>query len=180
MKPSDITPPSALLLHTCCAPCATHCIETVKKTTAVTLFFSNSNIAPYHEYCVRRDAALMLAEVNEIECVIDEYDHAAWLEWIKGFEAEPEKGMRCEKCFAFSLERTALYATSHDFDAFTTTLTVSPHKMSNVLFKIGGMYPGFLPYDFKKENGFARSIALSKEYDLYRQTYCGCEFSLQH
>lgn len=179
MRPKDITPPHALLLHTCCGPCATHCIDVVKDTTEVTLFFSNSNISPYDEYCKRRDEAKKLADIHQLDCIIDEYDHAAWLEWIKGFEDEPEKGARCEKCFAFSLERTACYAAAHEFDAFTTTLTVSPHKMSTTLFRIGEKYDAFLPYDFKKDNGFARSVELSKEYVLYRQNYCGCEYSIR-
>jgi predicted adenine nucleotide alpha hydrolase (AANH) superfamily ATPase len=107
------------------------------------------------------------------------YDHDAWLAHIAGFEDEPEKGERCVKCFEFNLGRTAIYARHHGFDFFTTTLSISPHKHSRTIFDIGTRLGNFLSVDFKKKDGFRHSIELSKQYELYRQNYCGCEFSLR-
>ncbi len=102
-----------------------------------------------------------------------------WLSAVKGFENEPEKGKRCSVCFNYSLSRTALMARKLNMENFTTTLTISPHKISKVIFENGMRYSGFLPYDFKKKDGFKRSLELSKKMGLYRQNYCGCEFSIQ-
>ena len=165
-----------LLLHTCCAPCSTHVIESLKKEHKITLFFSNSNIFPKEEYDKRLENAKKIAKIFDIELIEDEYDHKAWLELVKGLEKEPEGGKRCEKCFEFNLARAARYVENGDFDMFTTTLTISPHKDSDIILNIGKKFKNFLDLDFN--DGFDHSIELSKKYELYRQNYCGCEFSI--
>ncbi|MBN1556881.1 MAG: epoxyqueuosine reductase QueH [Lentisphaerae bacterium] len=166
-----------LLLHTCCGPCATACIERLRDGYALTLFFSNSNIAPRAEYDRRLAAARKLADLQGLPLVEDAYDHAAWRAAVQGLEDEPERGRRCEACFAFNLGRAARYAREHAFDGFTTTLTVSPHKAAPVIFSIGSRLGPFLATDFKKQDGFKRSLELTRRLGLYRQDYCGCEFS---
>jgi predicted adenine nucleotide alpha hydrolase (AANH) superfamily ATPase len=166
-----------LLLHTCCGPCAAHAVRALGETYAVTLFFSNGNIAPREEYARRLEAARELAARCEVALVEDVYDHDAWRRDVAGLEHEPERGARCLKCFAFSLGRTARYRAEHGFDLFTTTLTISPHKRSVDLFRIGRGLGPFLEVDLKKRDGFRRSVDLSREWGLYRQAYCGCEFS---
>ena len=145
----------------------------------VTLFFSNSNIYPEAEYQKRLAETRRLAEIWQIVLEEDQYDHEQWLAHIRGLENEPEKGKRCEKCFEYSLMRTDKIAERLGIPYFTTTLTLSPHKVSRIIFAIGKRFPRYLPFDFKKEDGFLRSLQLSKEYNLYRQRYCGCEFSFR-
>ena len=169
--------PKKLLLHVCCGPCATHCIKVLEAEYQTALFFSNSNIAPKQEYQRRLAAAQILARECRLPLVQDTYDHDAWLEHIRGLEREPEGGARCEKCFEFSLQRTARYAKQHGFDVFTTSLTISPHKDSQLIFRVGGKLGSLLCTDFKKRDGFRHSVELSKAYKLYRQNTCGCEFS---
>lgn len=145
----------------------------------VVLFFSNSNIHPAEEYQKRLAEMRRLAEVMHLELVEDAYDHAAWLAHVRGLENEPERGKRCRKCFEYNLERTARTMERLGLQGFTTTLTVSRHKSSRDIFTIGHGFVGFLEVDFKKRDGYARSIELSRQLDLYRQGYCGCEFSMQ-
>lgn len=166
-----------LLLHVCCGPCATHSILTLREEYDLTLFFSNSNIAPFEEYERRRDTALKLSALCDVPLVCDAYEHEAWLAGVVGLENEPEGGRRCERCFAFNLSRAAGYARTHGFDLFTTTLTISPHKKSETIFRIGAAAGPFLKANLKKRGGFERSVELSARHNLYRQTYCGCEFS---
>lgn len=169
-----------LLLHCCCAVCASGCIERLLNAgEKVTLFFANSNIAPEPEYRKRLEAMERLAEITGLELLEDCYDHPAWLEAVSGLEKEPERGARCPVCFRFSLERTARKAAELGIRRFTTTLTVSPLKNSRTIFEVGSAFPGFEPMDFKKKDGYLRSNILSREYGLYRQKYCGCEFSIQ-
>ena len=176
----------------------------------VALIFSNSNIDAEAEFEKRLDNARTLAAAEGVELAADAYDHADWLEQVaKGFEDEPEKGARCARCFRYNLARTAAYAAAHGYDAFTTSLTVSPHKVSRTVFEAGAdaawwagrghpayvagrgrpayvarapsplqsSAPEFLPVDFKKKDGFLRSLRRAAELGLYRQSYCGCEFS---
>jgi predicted adenine nucleotide alpha hydrolase (AANH) superfamily ATPase len=167
-----------ILLHICCAPCATASAERLlQENRKVVLFFSNSNIWPEEEYNKRLESAEFLAEKMNLSLETDRYDHNKWLTHVKGMENEPEKGARCSFCFDFSLEKAALKAESLGIRKFTTSLSVSPHKASPIIFRAGSHYSGFAPYDFKKKDGFKRSIELSEEYGLYRQNYCGCEFS---
>jgi radical SAM protein (TIGR01212 family) len=169
-----------LLLHVCCAPCATHAVVSLSATYAVTGFFANSNIATFEEYARRLAGARQLATRCGIPLVEDAYEHAAWLDAVRGLEAEPERGRRCEVCFRFNLARAAAYAAAHGFDRFTTTLTISPHKDAAVIFRVGRALGPFLEVDLKKQGGFQKSLALTRDYGLYRQNTCGCEFSAVH
>lgn len=170
---------SHILLHSCCAPCAAPSSERLMKNgDTVILFFSNSNIFPHEEYVKRLEYVKKLANHFNIEVIEDTWDHDAWLEAVKGLEDEPEKGSRCSACFAFNLKRTKVKADELGLHRFTTTLTLSPHKVSSTVFNSGKNLDGFVEENFKKMDGFRRSIELSKELDLYRQDYCGCEFSL--
>ena len=167
-----------ILIHCCCAPCAAPAVERVMLDNyEVALYFSNSNIYPREEYDKRLRYLRQLADIYEVIVEEDCYDHQAWLDAVKGLEDEPEKGRRCQKCFEFNLHRTAKLAEEHGYPYFTTTLTLSPHKISRTIFAIGEQLPGYLPYDFKKKNGFLRSLALTDQWHIYRQNYCGCEFS---
>ncbi len=171
-----------VLLHVCCGPCASACVPRLKEVGEdVTLFYSNSNIDTKEEFEKRRAAAQKLADADGAQLVADAYDHAAWLKEVAaGYEDAPEKGARCARCFRFNLARTAAYAAAHGFDAFTTSLTVSPHKVSSVIFAQGEAVQGparFLKEDFKKKDGFKLSVRRAAELGLYRQAYCGCEFS---
>lgn len=173
-----------ILLHVCCAPCSTEVIEKLKSNNEIILFFSNSNIYPKEEFYKRLENAKIISRVYSLDLIEDKYDHKAWLKFIKGLEEEPEKGKRCEKCFEFNLTRTAEKAKKLGIENFTTTLTISPHKDSKKIFKVGEKIAkecnlNFLEIDFKKKDGFKHSIELSKKYNLYRQGYCGCEFSLR-
>ena len=169
-----------VLLHTCCGPCASACVPRLRDDGhAVTLFFSNSNIDTAAEFDRRRAAAETLAAAEAVPLVADAYDHAAWRrEVAAGLEDAPERGARCAKCFRFSLARAAAYAAAHGFDAVTTSLTVSPHKVSSAVFAQGdAVAANFLHCDFKKKEGFKLSVRRAAELGLYRQSYCGCEFS---
>ncbi len=168
-----------ILLHICCAPCGSASVERLLlENREVTLFFSNSNIFPEEEFQKRLYYAEKLASHYGIRLVRDNYEHERWLSAVKGLENEPEKGMRCSACFRFSLENTARKAYELGIGEFTTTLTISPHKDSKQVFDAGKGMEGFSEHDFKKRDGFRRSLELSKELGLYRQEYCGCEFSL--
>jgi len=171
-----------ILLHVCCAPCATHCVTVLKDLGHdITLFFSNANIDPHEEYVKRLKAVEGLAKSTDLPLLVDDIPHSAWLnQAAKGFEREKERGPRCTRCFRFSLERTYAVMVENGFDSFTTTLSVSPHKHTPTLFEVGrAIDPDrFFAINFKKNNGFQHSLQLAAELGLYRQDYCGCEFSL--
>ena len=169
-----------ILLHCCCAVCASSCIERlVNAGEKVVLFFSNCNIAPEEEYLRRLDAMRKLAAICQLELIEDEYDHPAWQAAVAGLEKEPERGARCPVCFGFSLERAARKASELGISRFATSLTVSPLKNSRTIFEAGAKFPSFSAIDFKKKDGYLRSGILAAEYGLYRQNYCGCEFSIR-
>jgi len=169
-----------ILLHTCCGPCGTVPVRRLcSDGYKVILYFSNSNIYPEDEYKRRLFHARTLAEASALELIEDTYEHESWLDFVKGFENEPEKGLRCERCFEYNLKKTSTCSRRLGIPSFTTTLTVSRHKPSKVIFRIGEKFPGFEPMDFKKKDGFSRSIQLSRALNLYRQNYCGCEFSMR-
>ncbi len=173
----DTESEKTLLLHTCCGPCASGCLWRLEQEGCpFVLFFSNSNLCDEAEYERRLAAAKTVAEHYGAELIADPYNHTAWLEAVRGLEAEPERGARCRKCFAFSLSRTAETAQRLGMK-FATTLTVSPHKNSSVIFEIGREWENFIPWDFKKRDGFKKSTENSKAWGLYRQNFCGCEFS---
>ena len=168
-----------ILVHACCGPCSTASIERLlSEGWEPTLYFSNSNIYPAEEADKRYDVLLQVAQVTEIPVIREYYDHQSWLQAISGHEAETEGGSRCELCFAYNLAQAAQKAQELGFSHFCTTLTVSRFKNSKKIFKVGEGFPGFEELDFKKKGGFDRSIVLSKEMGLYRQNYCGCEFSI--
>lgn len=176
----------SLLLHACCAPCSSYVIEYLSDYFDITLYFYNPNINNLNEYNKRADELeRLIAEMplkRSINLIVEEYDTAPFLQVASGLESSPEKGERCEKCFYLRLEKTADYAKKHKFDYFCTTLSISPHKNAQLLNEIGlklaNIYDiSYLLSDFKKNEGFKRSIQLSNEYNLYRQNYCGCIFS---
>lgn len=179
-----------LLLHSCCGPCSTACIERVLPDYKVTVFFYNPNITDREEYEKRKESQIKfinlynekLPEEDRVEFIEGEYMPEEFFEAARGLEAEPEGGARCTECFKLRLERTAQAAYRTGNNLFGTTLTVSPHKNYNLVSAIGCELANkygleFLDLDFKKKAGFQRSIQMSKEYGLYRQNYCGCEFS---
>lgn len=171
-----------LLLHTCCAPCVTVPIERLRADYEITCFFYNPNIHPEEEYDKRLAELTHFAEQLNIPLVIAEYDVNHWMELVRGLEAEPEKGRRCKVCFAMRLQRTATFARENGFSCFSTTLTLSPHKDSNLINQIGSAQQEdaniqFLEENFKKRDGYKHSLELSRAYNLFRQNYCGCIFS---
>ncbi len=169
-----------VILHACCGPCATHPVEVLRDLGyQVTLFFSNANIWPPEEHAKRLANVLRLVEQLDLPLIEDTATHEAWRRHISGLEGECEGGMRCRHCFQFNLARTQAKAQELGFDRFTTSLTVSPHKCARTIFAVGRQLDDvrFLAIDFKKDNGLQRSIELSRNFGLYRQNYCGCEFS---
>lgn len=172
--------PGIILLHACCGPCATASIERLQEDGwKVDLFYSNSNISPDYEYRKRLEGLVKTAEYFGLNWFEDDYNHESWLHKIAGTENEREQGARCSLCFSYSLGRTSQCAAAGGYDGFTTTLTVSPHKNSSILYEIGNLNGNFIEYNFKKKNGYKRSVELSDAIGLYRQNYCGCEFSVR-
>lgn len=143
-----------------------------------TLFFSNSNIFPESEADLRYEALLTVATTYNLPIIREAWDHEPWLEAVSGLEQEKEGGLRCEACFAYNLAQASAKAEELGFSHFCTTLTVSRFKNSKTIFRVGEAFPHFEQLDFKKKGGFDRSLVLSKELGLYRQHYCGCEFSI--
>lgn len=179
-----------ILLHSCCGPCSTACIERLLPDYKVTIFYYNPNITDRDEYEKRKANQIKFIEafnedVPEEDKVIfieGEYLPEDFFDVAKGLEDCPEGGERCTECFKLRLDRTAKAATVMGYPIFGTTLTVSPHKNYQLISAIGTQLAEiyeleFLDMDFKKKAGFQRSIELSKKYELYRQNYCGCEFS---
>lgn len=171
-----------LLLHSCCAPCSTACLERLTPHFNVTVYFYNPNIDSIEEYEKRKSEQIRLCTTLGVSCIVEEHSKSDFTIAVRGLEGEIEGGLRCRKCFSLRLTKTAKKCLECGYDYFTTTLTVSPHKNSQVINEIGKAVSKevgakFLPSDFKKGNGFLRSTTLSNEYGLYRQNYCGCEFS---
>ena len=175
-----------LLLHACCAPCSSAVLEYLSQYFAITLLYYNPNIAPLEEY-QKREAELrrlvsQMKFIHPVELLPCQYDGQAFVQAARGLEGEPEGGKRCEACFRLRLRYAAQEAARLRFDYYTTTLSISPMKNAPLLNQLGeeiGREFGVahLPSDFKKKDGYKRSVQLSKEYDLYRQDYCGCAFS---
>jgi len=172
-----------IILHACCAPCASYPIEKLKEDGfEPVVFFYNPNIFPSLEYEIRRVELEKYCKKIGVEYFEDEYEIKKFYEAIKGFENEPEKGKRCLICFNLRLDKTAEFAKKQEVQYFTTTLSVSPHKNSNQIFEQGRLIAQkhgveFLEYNFKKQDGFKISRAIAKENNMYAQSYCGCEFS---
>ena len=169
-----------ILMHVCCVPCSTSSIERLlAENYKPVLFFSDDNIFPESEFEKRFDNALIVARHYGLDIIKDSYSHESWLEWIKGHERDEEHGERCSLCFRYNLLKTEKKARELKINNFCTSLTVSRFKNSQKIFKEGEDLSGFCKIDFKKKDGFNKSIILSKEYGLYRQNYCGCEFSMR-
>ena len=175
-----------LLLHSCCAPCSSYVLEYLSKYFMITVFYYNPNISSIEEYLKRKEEQIRFINEfnfdNPVNVIEGEYDNKRFEETIKGLELEKEGGSRCKKCYLLRLEETCRKAKEKGFDYFGTTLTVSPYKNSNSLNEIGKMLSSrydikYLYSDFKKKNGYKRSIELSRIYNLYRQDYCGCIYS---
>lgn len=179
------TSKKSLLLHVCCAPCATSVYEKISNDFEITLFWFNPNIEPAEEHEKRLNEVIKLSKILDAPLIINEKypaENQSWNILTKNFADEKEGGIRCRLCIKNRLLFTAKYANENNFDYFATTLTVSPHKNSQIINELGKEVASklnieFLEADFKKENGYLRSIELSKKYGLYRQSYCGCKYS---
>ena len=181
-----IKPGSKLLLHACCAPCSSYCIEYLSNYFEITVFYYNPNIDTREEYDKRVNELKRFVKefktkypvhVIDLGHLQDEYNKI-----VVGLEDEPERGARCLKCYELRLRKSFIYAKANNFDYITTTLTLSPLKNSKVINEIGKKLEDeynfkYLYSDFKKKEGYKRSIVLSREYNLYRQDYCGCKYS---
>lgn len=176
----------SLLLHSCCAPCSSYCIEYLSQFFYVTVFYYNPNIYPDEEYYHRvKEQQRFIKDFPTkypVKFIEGDYDKSSFYEIAKGLEKEPEKGKRCHRCYDLRLRRTATIAKEKGFDFFSTTLTISPMKDSQVLNEIGAsigkeLGVDWLYSDFKKREGYKRSTEISREYDMYRQDYCGCVYS---
>ena len=173
-----------MLLHACCAPCAGYVIEKLLPDFDLKIYYYNPNIYPQEEYDRRRDELKNYSLRLGIPFFEEPYDNSSWRAGIQGLEQEPEKGRRCDECFNIRLKKAALYAATQGYDYFTTTLTISPHKKSPNIIAIGGKQGqkhgiSFLEEDFKKKEGYKFSIEISKREGFYRQTYCGCIYSMK-
>ena len=175
-----------LLLHACCGPCSSYCLEYLTHYFDITIYYYNPNIDPKEEFEYRvSELKRLIKEMpleNKVELIVEHYDHNEFKSHTKGLEDEPERGKRCTMCYALRLSRTAEYAAEHHYDFFTTTLSISPYKDADRLVQIGEALSKkcgvrYLTSDFKKRNGYKRSIELSTQYNLYRQDFCGCHFS---
>ena len=188
----DVSAPPRLLLHVCCAPCATYCLTRLLAHFDVTLYYANDNITDPLEWQKRlreveklvnfvNDGKFEVTPVRQLKLVIQEQDSARFFQVAKGLEQEKEGGARCKECFTLRLTDAQKYALDHGFDYFGTTLTVSPYKNSRLLNEIGLALQTdklkWLTSDFKKQNGYNESVRLSQKYELYRQHYCGCASS---
>lgn len=180
-----------LLLHACCGPCSTACVERLADEYQITVYYYNPNITDSEEYFLRRDALLkFLKAFNEenkekgifVDYLEGRYDSDRFLSMAEALKDEPEGGRRCDVCFSMRLTDTAVMAKKMGMDYFTTTMSVSPHKNYAKISSLGYALEteigvDFLDVDFKKKNGFGRSVELSKKYGLYRQHFCGCDFA---
>ncbi len=181
--------PKKLFLHSCCAPCSSYVLEYLSQYFQITVFYYNPNITASTEYFKRVEEQKRLIEIfnkqggrHPIAVMEGDYEPRVFLDMAKGMEDCPEGGERCFQCYALRLEETAKKAKEQGADYFATTLTISPLKNAQKLNELGEKFATqyqitWLPSDFKKKNGYKRSIELSAEYDLYRQDYCGCAFS---
>ncbi|MGM9972380.1 MAG: epoxyqueuosine reductase QueH [Anaeroplasmataceae bacterium] len=174
-----------LLLHSCCAPCSSHTLLTLHNYFDIDIYYSNDNIYPKEEFYKRLDEQKRLCSIIDanIKVIDDGYKDTDYYDRIKGYEALGEHSRRCYECYYLRLEKTAIKAKQEGYEFFTTTLSISPYKNSTWINEIGYLLEEkydvkYLYSDFKKEEGYKESIRLSREYNLYRQDYCGCVFSL--
>ncbi|MCR5144361.1 MAG: epoxyqueuosine reductase QueH [Lachnospiraceae bacterium] len=175
-----------LLLHSCCAPCSSYCLEYLSDYFEITVFYYNPNIYPDEEYFHRVEEQKNFIErfpaKHPISFIQGDFEKERFFQSVKGLENEPERGARCKVCFELRLGESAKMAADRGFDYFTTTLSISPMKDAQLLNEIGTQLEEeygikYLHSDFKKKNGYKRSCEISQEYNMYRQDYCGCVFS---
>lgn len=172
-----------IVLHACCAICSAYPLSMLKDSGYdVIVYFYNPNIHPEEEYQKRLEAQHTLCKHFDCKLVEGEYNPDEYYSFVKGFENEPERGLRCDKCFELRLQKTAEYAKSIGVDIFTTSIVISPHKNFSKISQIGekiakDMGINYLAIDFKKKDGFLKTNRISKELNLYRQNYCGCSFA---
>ena len=175
---------NSVLLHACCAICSGYPISLLKDMGyLVSVYFYNPNIYPLDEYNRRLDAEKTLCDFSGVSLIVGDYDAEAFYRCAEGLEHEPEKGKRCDKCFELRLRKTAELAKESGYEYFTTSIVISPHKNFQKISEIGERIAEeyglkYLSIDFKKKDGFLKTNKLSKELGLYRQNYCGCEFSI--
>lgn len=172
-----------ILVHICCAPDGLYVMDILSRDYQPVGFFYNPNIHPAEEYRRRREDAERICHLKGFPLIVDAWDEDRWLALTRKFKDEPEMGRRCDVCYALRLLRTGQVAACRGFDLFTTVMSLSPHKKAQSLNRIGRMFGrrlglSFLEADFKKKDGFGKSVALSRGLDLYRQDYCGCLYSI--
>ncbi len=184
LKKEQVVP--KLLLHSCCAPCSSYVLEYLSNYFSITIFYYNPNISPKEEFEKRvKEQQRLIASMpfkNPVDCIVGKYEPERFFEISKGLENVPEGGERCFQCYELRLREAAILAKQKGFDYFTTTLSISPLKKAEKLNEIGRKLEqeyqvSYLYSDFKKKDGYKRSIQLSQEYQLYRQNFCGCVYS---
>lgn len=174
-----------ILLHACCAICSAYPISILNDMGySVVVYFYNPNIYPYEEYQKRLSAQRTLCNYYNCEMIEGEYNPEIYYEYIKGYESEPEKGFRCDKCFELRLKNTAQKAKELNIDEFTTSIGISPHKNFEKLTEIGekiGLDMGlkYVSFNFRKQDGFLKTNKIANKLGLYRQNYCGCKFAIR-
>lgn len=171
-----------ILLHICCGVCAAGSAQVLlAEGHQLTGYFYNPNISPASEYLRRLKTAHLTADKLGFELIDGLYEPAAWLASVSGFQEEPEGGKRCSVCYQIRLEKSFAMMQEKKLDAFTSTLTISPHKSAQIINSIGRQIGGesFIARDFKKKDGFKQAVAMAKKWELYRQVYCGCQFSIK-
>ena len=171
-----------ILIHACCAPCSSEVLNELKQHADITIYYYNPNTYPYEEYIKRYDEFNKLPYSFDI--INEEYNEQEYLDFVNGYTHLKEGSLRCYKCYELRLKQTAKKAKELGFDYFTTTLSISPYKNSKWINELGFKFSEeynvkFMYSDFKKNDGYKKSIVLSKEYNLYRQEYCGCRFSIE-
>lgn len=172
------------LLHTCCAPCSIAIVEELKDKFDLTVFFYNPNIFPEEEYLKRKEQVIKVCKMWNIKMIDKDYEHEKWREQMKGYEAEPEMGARCPLCFRFRLAKAVQYANENKFDLWDTSLTSGRNKKAEIIHPIANDLSQqfgveFFGADWKKGGRQERGRKLTQEHQIYRQNYCGCEFSLR-
>ena len=171
-----------LLLHTCCGPCVINVIKQLSEKYQVTIFYFNPNIHPRKEYLARKNEVTHYLDKIKVAFIEGEYNTKQWFELTKGLENEPERGKRCDVCFQFRLGETVKKAKKLGFEAFATSLSISPHKNYQSISQIGQRLAKehdieFVDHDWKKQNGYKHACQMAKEEGFYRQNYCGCVYS---
>ncbi len=171
-----------LLLHTCCAPCVAYVYRLLQHEYDISAYFYNPNIAPYEEYRIRRDELIRFGQNESFRVIEGDRDHKRWTSLVKEYRFLGERSPRCHECYRIRLEQSFKYALQNNYQVVATVLSISPHKDADMINQIGSELQEkynvpFLKADFKKKNGFKKSVELSREYNFYRQNYCGCIYS---